>query len=428
MIAKLIHSIKLIINDKSLSFDEKLQKYFSTQDQQTINKLIQLSKTKEGIEKHNFEDVKNSLMFINFQLFTQIFPSISNLIKTLKGEIKYCLDNLNNSNLYIFICIKELILNLLKGYNNLKNKEFISKIKNHIISRNKDYYNSINNFNNKSDFIKIEVDKENKNKLIFKKKIEVEFISSIEETIVLDHAYIYDWEKIIDDDYILSLNFKAPLKYQLLNYVKIEYIHEFNFIKYTYGFIEEFLLIISKSNTIISLLKEIYPGCEKIFDEKSDFIVNLIKKVLSRCFYFCMNSYKVGCTETQIKRIYFFLAYTYNNDLDPIYDLKKFLLINLGIFIYIFHHEFFGHYLLHYLNILTTNKYNSPFSKVENKKESGRFIEIKLFGKRMKTLNLFQILYILDIDNYQKDYKEFNLNFQKIDNFSISENFFNMFK
>ena len=141
-----------------------------------------------------------------------------------------------------------------------------------------------------------------------------------------------------------------------------------------------------------------------------------------------MNSYKVGCTETQIKRIYFFLAYTYNNDLDPIYDLKKFLLVNLGIFIYIFHHEFFGHYLLHYLNILTTNKYNSPFSKVENKKESGRFIEIKLFGKRMKTLNLFQILYILDIDNYQKDYKEFNLNFQKIDNFSISENFFNMFK
>ena len=94
----------------------------------------------------------------------------------------------------------------------------------------------------------------------------------------------------------------------------------------------------------------------------------------------------------------------------------------------IFHHEFFGHYLLHYLKILTTNKYNSPFSKIENKEESGRFIEIKLFGKRMNTLNLFQILYILDIDNYKKDYKEFSLDVQKIDKYDISENFFNMFK
>ena len=67
-------------------------------------------------------------------------------------------------------------------------------------------------------------------------------------------------------------------------------------------------------------------------------------------------------------------------------------------------------------------------SKIENKEESGRFIEIKLFGKRMNTLNLFQILYILDIDNYKKDYKEFSLDFQKIDKYDISENFFNIFK
>ena len=430
-IAKLINSIKIKIYDKSMSFDDKLKKYFSTQEKQTINKLIELSKTKKGIEKQNFEDVKKALMFVNCQLFTQIFPSISNFIKSLKDEIKYCLDNLDNSNLYIFICIKELILNLLKGYNNLKNKEFIFKIKSHITSRNNDYYTNIYNYikqyNSISDLIKIEVDKENKNNLIFKKKIEVEFISSIEDTIILDNAYIYDWEKIINDDFILSLNFKVPLKYQLLNYIKIEYINEFNFIKYTYGFIEEFLLKISGRNTIISLLREIYPGCEKIFDEKSSFISNLIKKVLSCCFYFCINSYRVACTETQIKRIYFYLTYTYNNDLDPVYDLKKFLIVNLGLFIYIFHHEFFGHYLLHYLNIITTNKYNSPFSKIENKEEPGRFIEIKLFGKRMNTLNLFQILYILDIDNYKKDYKEFSLDFQKIDKFNISENFFNMF-
>ena len=122
------------------------------------------------------------------------------------------------------------------------------------------------------------------------------------------------------------------------------------------------------------------------------------------------------------------MAYTFNHNLYPKYDLKKFLIVNLGIFIYIFHHEFFGHYLLHYLEILTKNKYNSPFSNVKNKKESGRFIEIKLFGKRMNTLNLIQLLYILDIDNYKKDYKAFHLDFQNANKFDISENLYNMFK
>ena len=185
---------------------------------------------------------------------------------------------------------------------------------------------------------------------------------------------------------------------------------------------------ISKSNTIISLLNETYPGCEKIFNEKSDFISGLIKKVLSRFFYFCIFSDKAGCAITQFKRICFFLAYTFNNNLDPKYELKKFLIVNLGLFIYIFHHEFFGHYLVLYLEILTKNKYNSLFLNVENKKESGRFIEEKLFGKRMNTLNLIQLLYILDIDNYKKNYKTFNLNFQNSNKFDISKNLYNMFK
>ena len=44
------------------------------------------------------------------------------------------------------------------------------------------------------------------------------------------------------------------------------------------------------------------------------------------------------------------------------------------------------------------------------------------------TLNLIQLLYILDIDNYKKDYKTFNLNFQNANKFDISENLYNMFK
>ena len=369
-------------------------------------------------------------MFINHKLFTQNFTSISSLIKSLKNEITFCLDNLNKSNLYIFICILELIMILLKGYSNEKNEEFIEKIKNHKSNDNKDnnIKNYIQKYNSKSSFIKIEEDKNNADILIFKRQTDTDFAEKTEDTKILNNAYIYDWEKIIQNESMYMLNFNIPFEYQFLNFIKIEYINEFNFIKYTYKFIEELLLKISKSNTIISLLNEIYPGCEKIFNEKSDFISGLIKKILSRCFNFCIFSDKEGSAITQFKRIYFFLAYTFNHNLDPKYELKKFLIVNLGIFIYIFHHEFFGHFLLHYLQILTKNKYNSLFSNVENKKESGRFIEIKLFGKRKNTLNLIQLLYILDIDNYKKDYKAFNLDFQNANKFDISENLYNMFK
>ncbi len=429
-IAGLVFSLKRDIYDKKVSFEEKLKKYFSISEEQYIYKLINVFKKKEGIEESKYENIKNNLMFINHKLFTQNFTSISSLIKSLKNEITFCLDNLNKSNLYIFISILELIIVLLKGYSNLKNEEFIEKIKNHKSNNNKD--NNIKNYiqiyNSKSSFIKIEEDKDNSNNLIFKRQIDLDFAEKIEDTKILNNAYIYDWEKIIQNESMYMLNFNIPFEYQFLNFIKIEYINEFNFIKYTYKFIEELLLKISKSNTIISLLNEIFPGCEKIFNEKSDFISGLIKKILSRCFNFCIFSDKAGSAITQFKRIYFFLAYTFNHNLDPKYDLKKFLIVNLGVFIYIFHHEFFGHYLLHYLEILTKNKYNSPFSNVENKKESGRFIEIKLFGKRMNTLNLIQLLYILDIDNYKKDYKAFNLDFQNANKFDISENLYNMFK
>ncbi len=104
-ITKLILSIKIKIYNKKLSFEEKLKKYFSTSEKQYINQLIELSKTKLGSEINKLTDIKNDLMFINFKLFTQSFTAIATLMKFIKDEIKFCLDNLNNSNLYIFICI-----------------------------------------------------------------------------------------------------------------------------------------------------------------------------------------------------------------------------------------------------------------------------------------------------------------------------------
>ena len=93
-----------------------------------------------------------------------------------------------------------------------------------------------------------------------------------------------------------------PLKYQFLDFIKIEYLSEFNFIKYTYGFLEELLWEIGKSNTIISLLNQICPGYENIFN-----------KNLSCSFPLTIYTYKEGNSFTKIKRIYFYLLYTKNN-------------------------------------------------------------------------------------------------------------------
>ena len=432
---KLIIINKKKVFDTQISFEDKLKKFFKPEEQQDIKNQIE-SFQKYSAQKYKLDDINNSFILSNFKIFKEIFPSISILIGTMKEQINYCLDNLDDSNLYFFICIQELILNYLMENGNFQNKEFQTEIINYISNKmkksepEKSIKDYIQEYNDKSGCIKIEIDKDNINNLIFKYEQNLPWLEKKVEILKLKNAYIYDWKKIINDNSTLYINFEIPLEYQFLEFIKIEYIKEFNFIKYTYGFIEELLINISKSNTMISLLNEIYSGCDTIFNEKSDFINNLIKKVLSRCYYFRFFSYKRGYTITHTKRICFFLEYTYNKSIEPKYknNFIKFLIVNLGLFVYIFFHEFFGHFLFNYLEILTKNKYNSPFSIIENKNESGRFIEAKLFGKRINEFNIYQLLYIIDIDNYKNDYKTFNLNFQNVGGFNASESLYTMFK
>ena len=428
-ISRLIYSKKYCIYyDDKLDFDEKLKAYFSISEQNEINELIKESKKNSKVNETNFEKVKYDLMYVKCKCFNSTFPNISNLIKELKNEITFVLDNLDDSNFYIFINIKELIINIIYDYDNSKNKEMIKRIKNMLINKNSNIKKDIINFNNKSKEIKIEEDKQNSNNFILKENIPYDFIEIFGKKKILKNAYIYDWEKIIKNISNLNINFHIPLEYQFLDFIKIKYQYKYNFINYSIGFIEELLLKICKSNTIISLLNDIYPGCEQIFNEKSSFLEDLIKKVLNRSFYLTIYSYRVGVSFSEIKRIYFYLYNRYNKSLDDQYNFKCFLVSNFGAFIYIFFHEFYGHFLLHYLVLLTTNKYNSPFSTVENGKESGRYIETKLFGKRWNILNFDQILFILDIDNYQKDYNTFCSNFKNCSKIEISKNLSDMFK
>ena len=428
-IARLIFSIKYAVySDNKMSYEEKLEYYFTESEQDKIKELIKKCENNPKIV--DSEKMKKDLMYINFKCFKSTFPSIETLLKDLKMEIISCLNDLNDSNFYIFICIKELISNILYNYDNSKNEKLIQKIKK--LNTNKNQNNSlkefIEKFNKKSTNIKIKEDAENKNNLIMINKNNYEFFESSEQKI-LNNVFIYDWDTMINRTSKLSINFMVPLEYQLLDYIKIEYMYKYNLIKYSIGFIEELTVNLCKSNTIISMLNTIYPGCEQIFNANSDFLSNLIKKVLNNSFYLDIFSFRAGTIFNPIEKINFFIINKFNGNLDSQQNYKNFLVVNLGRFIYIFHHEFFGHYILHYLSLLTTNKYNSPFSIIEKKGESGRFIETQLFGKRIDNLNLSQLLFILDINNYKNDFNTFAENFQKCENnLTVSKDLLDMFK
>ena len=78
---------------------------------------------------------------------------------------------------------------------------------------------------------------------------------------------------------------------------------------------------------------------------------------------------------------------------------------------------------MHYFSIITKRNFN-----LDKERESERFIENLLYGKRVKILNFLQLLFILDIDNYILDYESFKSKFNKLENMKLSINFKKMIK
>ena len=416
----------LIYNDTSLNYDEKLIKYFSQSKIDLITESVGIAKLDKRVENLDFEKIKNDIMYTYLDCFTLNFASISNVVCKLKNEISLCLNEINDINTYILICIKEIILELLNKNDLNLNKEISEKIQKYFLedSFENDINEFISQFNKDSSIIRVEKDETNKNNLIFSsehpKKDKIKKI--------LKNIKIYDWERVKNDSFILSINMHIPLEYQFLDFVKIEYLNEFNYYRYSEGFIQELLTKICQSKTIISLLNEIFPGCGKIFNEKSNFLTNLMNKMLQRFYFFKLSLLRKAVTYPEIKKIYFFIINKTTKNVNSMNECQKFFVFNLAAFVYLFFHEFLGHFLLHYLELITKNKYKSPYSKIDKKKESGSFIETKLFGKRVKVDKYSYLLYMLDIVNYKNNYKTFCSNFNNIKTYTPSKHLLDMFK
>ena len=95
--------------------------------------------------------------------------------------------------------------------------------------------------------------------------------------------------------------------------------------------------------------------------------------------------------------------------------------VYLATFLITCFHEIFGHLFIRIHNYLNKNnqinspkpKFGSDYAK-DRGKESGEYIEELLFGNYEAKMTLFQILFILDKNNYSVDYGDFKKNFEKI--------------
>ena len=89
----------------------------------------------------------------------------------------------------------------------------------------------------------------------------------------------------------------------------------------------------------------------------------------------------------------------------------KIIIGNLGVFIYFEFNEILGDYLRTILSKITTINYISQRSPISSKKWIRWIYWILLFKQRISNFSLIQLIYILDVNNYNVNFRTFRKNF-----------------
>ena len=223
----------------------------------------------------------------------------------------------------------------------------------------------------------------------------------------------------------INKNIKPINKYRYIPYIKFEYANNNNYAYYSIEFIKKFNMKICKSETITSLLNYLYPGYTEINLFKSDFMNNLFDDAINNCYYYPYFYDNVAAyTLNRNNQLVFFLnnhSKIKENNLNNPNAFSKYLLSNLGCFIYTEFQELLGHYLRSALSKITKMNYESPRSSISNRNKSEECIEILLFGGRVKFFTIKQLVFILDVKNYELNFGQFRHNFMNLKNYYPSE-------
>ena len=288
------------------------------------------------------------------------------------------------------------------------------------------------------------------NKLILKYVMEIEPTIKIENK-EFENPNIYNIE-LINEEIAKENEIETLTNIRLMKYIKIQYFQKYNFYTHNpnyWAFNKKIFQHILQSKTIKTLFELLYPKYDYLFDKKE----NIDKLIDSIIFipYDLYNSYGI----TFRKELIIFIGGLFENFSKPIHYLSKSsCFIILGI------HEGYGHWSSSFYSIQYQNnslsdsfitnkevekelklieKNEKEFEKRsdESKNEGGDKIELLLFGRKMEYFTVKEILFLLNRNSYNVDYKTFRKNFQKVsktkfnvlyDTISMDEQFVNLLK
>ena len=215
-----------------------------------------------------------------------------------------------------------------------------------------------------------------------------------------------------DDDFFSFLksevnDFKNPDCFKIINYLKMDK-YDAIFIKLHWGKFREYVAEILNSKTIRSVFKTLY-GDELLFPSEND-----LKNILDNIRFF---NYKTDfVAETKNRFLFIYMQASIQEDLSYNIHIKK--SVYFAIFLISCFHEIIGHFYIRIHNYLN-KRISSPLPEIlrsdyanSRGKEAGEYIEELLFGNYKFKMNMKEILFILDKQNYKTDFGEFRENFK----------------
>ena len=177
--------------------------------------------------------------------------------------------------------------------------------------------------------------------------------------------------------------------------------------------IKKFLKEILKSNVFNKLFKFLYDEKYKDFFNDNDFVNEFIENYFRFIPYKSNNN--CGMTDRFSSKSYIFLdekEILKNLSEKEIKDILKIGTI-IVITVHEINHNIYS-YILHFFNYLNLSFESLRKQKIYDIREGGFYIELILFGKIINEISLEEVLYILNIDNYNKSLTEFQKDFMNL--------------
>ena len=198
--------------------------------------------------------------------------------------------------------------------------------------------------------------------------------------------------------------------FYLLKYVKLQYLDNFISTRILTEKWQKFFFNVFNSKAIQTLIEDTYTY-------GSNITINEIQKIINSISFYNFDTTFNGQTFSFYK---IFVSASLNKKGNSNKEKIKYYLIMFLAFL----HEILGHTFIIIQKFLYDQNTLSPKTEGKNYsiyanergRESGEYIIVQLFGKKIERLSFNEIWYIFNLENYSLNHKNFTANFKKCQN------------